>query len=223
MGKRNKPSLEFEAPLLERGERVVGIDEVGRGALAGPLVVGAVLLSEFNPIPEGLTDSKLLSAVRRTALEDPIKAWCQSWGIGWASAREIDEWGMRTALAVAATRALNELTEKPTVALIDGNLNLLISPIQRESELEIPELPYGSMPVSTLIKGDRKSGAIAAASVLAKVARDRFMRELSTRYPNYGWERNKGYGTESHMQAIREFGACDQHRQSWKLPESLSI
>ena len=132
MGKRNKPNLEFEAPLLERGERVVGIDEVGRGALAGPLVVGAVLLSEFNPIPEGLTDSKLLSAVRRTALEDPIKAWCQSWGIGWASAREIDEWGMRTALAVAATRALNELTEKPTVALIDGNLNLLISPIQRE-------------------------------------------------------------------------------------------
>ena len=206
MGKRNKPNLEFEAPLLERGERVVGIDEVGRGALAGPLVVGAVLLSEFNPIPEGLTDSKLLSAVRRTALEDPIKAWCHSGGIGWASAREIDE-----------------LTEKPTVALIDGNLNLLISPIQRESELEIPELPYGSMPVSTLIKGDRKSGAIAAASVLAKVARDRFMRELSTRYPNYGWERNKGYGTESHMQAIRKFGACDQHRQSWKLPESLSI
>jgi ribonuclease HII len=219
MGKQRKPSLEFETPLLERGELVVGIDEVGRGALAGPLVVGAVLLRASNPIPEGLTDSKLLSAVRRAALEEPIKEWCHSFGIGWASAREIDEWGMRTALAVAATRALNELSEKPTVALIDGNLNLLISPIQRESALEVPPLPYGSMPVSTLIKGDRKSGAIAGASVLAKVARDRFMRELSTRYPSYGWERNKGYGTESHMQAIREFGTCDQHRQSWKLPE----
>ncbi len=217
------PSLEFEAPLLERGEHVVGIDEVGRGALAGPVVVGAVLLWEINTIPDGLTDSKLLSAVRRTALEEPIKSWCNSWGIGWASAREIDQWGMRTALAVAATRAVNELSEKPSVALIDGNLNLLISPIQRESELEVPELPYGSMPVSTLIKGDRKSCAIAAASVLAKVARDRFMRELSTRYPSYGWERNKGYGTESHMQAILEYGVCDQHRQSWKLPGAESI
>ena len=133
------PSLEFEAPLLERGEHVVGIDEVGRGALAGPVVVGAVLLWEINTIPDGLTDSKLLSAVRRAALEEPIKSWCNSWGIGWASAREIDQWGMRTALAVAATRAVNELSEKPSVALIDGNLNLLISPIQRESELEVPE------------------------------------------------------------------------------------
>ena len=223
MAKQSGPSLEFEIPLLERGEHVVGIDEVGRGALAGPLVVGAVLLSAATPIPEGLTDSKLLSAIRRSALEEPIKEWSTSWGIGWASAREIDAWGMRTALAVAATRAINELSETPTVALIDGNLNLLISPIQRESDLEIPELPYGSMPVSTLIKGDRKSAAIAGASVLAKVARDRFMRELSTQHPHYGWERNVGYGTESHMQAIREYGACIQHRQSWKLPEAEII
>jgi ribonuclease HII len=218
MGKRSGPSLEFELPLLERGERVVGIDEVGRGALAGPLVVGAVMLVAANPIPDGLTDSKLLSAIRRSALEEPIKEWSHSWGIGWASAREIDAWGMRTALAVASTRALNELSERPTVALIDGNLNLLISPIQRESELVIPELPYGSMPVSTLIKGDRTSAAIAGASVLAKVARDRFMRELSNEHPNYGWERNVGYGTASHMRAIREYGPCAQHRQSWKLP-----
>jgi ribonuclease HII len=120
--------LEYERRLLDCGEVVVGIDEVGRGALAGPMTVGAVVMREMLAPPEGLNDSKLLSANQRTSLVEPLSRWAGEWSLGSVSAREIDDWGLRLALAVAATRALDGLSSTPTHALIDGPFNLLRSP-----------------------------------------------------------------------------------------------
>src|ERR1019366_9151249 len=121
--------LAFERVLLDRGEVVVGIDEVGRGALAGPMTVGAVVVRSDEPPPEGLDDSKLLSPARRASLVAPLHQWAAEWSLGSVSAAEIDDWGLRLALAVAATRALNGLESAPTHALIDGSFNLLRSPL----------------------------------------------------------------------------------------------
>ena len=125
MGAVKDDFLQFERPLLERGEIVVGLDEVGRGALAGPLTVGAVVLSSLREPPEGLNDSKLLSRRRREDLQIPLREWCDDWSLGSVSAREIDEWGIRVAQAVASTRALQGLRVAPTYALVDGPINFL--------------------------------------------------------------------------------------------------
>ena len=214
--------LEFERPLLERGEIVVGIDEVGRGALAGPLTVGAVVLTCCAAPPEGLNDSKLLSAARRQALVEPLEAWAAAWSLGSVSASEIDAWGLRLALAVAATRALDGLRVRPTHALIDGPFNLLHSPTDISFGVtRPPELHYRNLTATTIVKGDRLSASIAAAAVLAKVHRDLVMVELDREFAAYDWAHNKGYGASAHLDALRTWGPNDHHRRSWRLPEMI--
>jgi len=198
---------------------VVGIDEVGRGALAGPVAVGAVLVSKLTAAPSGLNDSKLLSASQRSALVQPIIDWCDAFAIGMASAEEIDDWGLRTALAVAANRALLQLSLTPSSALIDGNLNLLQSPRTLNFSLTpVPDLPFFSLPTLSVVKGDQTCATIAAASVLAKVTRDALMVEFGTNDSRFGWDRNKGYGAPEHLSALRTFGPTPIHRRSWALP-----
>ena len=210
--------LEFERPLLSSGQVVVGIDEVGRGALAGPLVVGAVVLRDLKSPPEGLTDSKALSAARRESLIGPLEEWADGWALGWVEAAEIDAWGIRLALSVAADRALSALTITPTHALVDGSFNLLRAPRDVAFGVTPPVLSHEELAVTTLVKGDARSATIAAASVLAKVARDASMVERSTAHPLYGWHENKGYGSATHLAALETHGACDEHRRSWNLP-----
>jgi ribonuclease HII len=212
--------MRVEGPLLARGDVVVGIDEVGRGAMAGPMTVGAVVLTCDAPAPERLTDSKLLSPARREALERPLQQWAADWSLGSVSAQEIDWWGLRLALAVAATRALDGLTIRPSHALIDGSFNLLRAPLNVSfGSSPPPELRYRFMPVTTIVKGDRKCASIAAASVLAKVDRDRYMVELNHGFEAFDWARNKGYGSKSHMDALRRLGPNAHHRRTWNLPD----
>jgi ribonuclease HII len=211
--------LAFERPLIARGEIVVGIDEVGRGALAGPLTVGAVVINSLATPPHKLTDSKLLTPLIREELVEPIKTWAHAWSLGSVSSAEIDQWGLRLALAVAATRALEGLNVRPTHALIDGSFNLLDAP--RDVKFEVaqpPELLFANLSHTTIVKGDQKSAAIAGASVLAKVARDDCMSELSLAFPGYGWASNKGYGVADHIKALQDIGLTQHHRVSWNLP-----
>lgn len=210
----------FERKLVARGEVVVGLDEVGRGALAGPLTVGAVVVCTATPPPKGLDDSKALSDARRRALIGPLEGWAADWSLGSASPAEIDQWGMRLALAVAATRALDALTARPTHALIDGSFNLLRAPLDVAFGVEAPpRLDYAGLPATTIVRGDSRCASIAAASVLAKVARDETMIALGEQFPEYGWAANKGYGAAEHLAALRRSGATIHHRRSWNLPE----
>ncbi|HEY5105104.1 MAG TPA: ribonuclease HII [Acidimicrobiales bacterium] len=210
--------LAFERPLLSRGEVVVGLDEVGRGALAGPMTIGAVVITVDTPPPAGLTDSKALTPRRREALVEPLEHWAADWSLGSVTAIEIDRWGLRLALAVAATRALDGLSLAPTFALIDGSFNLLDAPLRlSDDDLEPPTLHFADLPHTTLVKGDSRSGTIAAASVLAKVQRDGAMRNLALEFPEYGWDANKGYGAPHHLQALIDQGPCSHHRQTWHL------
>ncbi len=210
--------LAYERPLIRRGEVVVGIDEVGRGALAGPLTVGAVVLTHATRAPKGLSDSKLLTSREREALIGPLESWATDWSLGSVSSNEIDRWGLRLALAVAATRAIDGLSVTPTHALLDGPFNLLDAPLRLEDQWnDAPELRYATLSHTTLIKGDQLSATIAAASVLAKVHRDRAMVELSDEFPPYGWAENKGYGVPHHRRALFELGPCCYHRVTWNL------
>ena len=212
--------LAFERPLLRRGTVVVGIDEVGRGALAGPLTVGAVVVtSEVEP-PDALTDSKRLSARRREGLVVPLERWASDWSLGSASSLEIDQWGLRIALAVAATRALDGLTVRPDYALIDGSFNLLNAPPDVAFGFEAPPLlHYARMAHTTVVKGDLRCASIAAASVLAKVHRDQVMVGLHEQFEAFGWANNKGYGAPKHLAALRRHGPTEHHRRSWNLPD----
>ncbi len=215
--------LVHERELLDRGEIVVGIDEVGRGALAGPMVLGAVVLTGAAAPPESLNDSKLLSPLQRRALVGPLEAWAADWSLGSVSPGEIDAWGLRLALAVAATRALDALRVRPSVALIDGSFNLLRAPQNiRFGVRRAPALSYRTMSATTIVKGDQRCASIAAASVLAKVHRDRVMVELDRDFNDYGWSSNKGYGAKVHMEAIRRLGQTVHHRHSWQLPERMA-
>ncbi len=211
--------LAYERPLLARGEMVVGIDEVGRGALAGPLTVGAVVVTSDAPPPAGLDDSKLLTPARREALVAPLRAWAADWSLGSASSAEIDAWGLRVALAVAATRAIEGLSLQPTIALLDGPFNLLAAPLDVAFGVQPPPtLHYASLAHVTIVKGDQQSATIAAAAVLAKVHRDDVMVGLHEEFRVFGWAHNKGYGAPDHMEALRRHGPTDYHRQSWQLP-----
>ncbi|MGH3732644.1 MAG: ribonuclease HII [Acidimicrobiales bacterium] len=216
---RKRPDLlAYERALVKRGEVVVGIDEVGRGALAGPLTVGAVVLTHVTRAPKGLNDSKLLTPGEREALVAPLESWATDWSLGSSSSNEIDRWGLRLALAVAATRAIDGLQVLPTHALMDGPLNLLDAPLRLEDQLSgAPELRYAGLAHTTLIKGDSLSASIAAASVLAKVQRDRTMVGISDEFPVYGWADNKGYGVPQHLRALGEVGPSCHHRITWRL------
>lgn len=176
---------------------VAGVDEAGRGPLAGDVYAACVILDENN-LPEGLDDSKKLTQKKREALFDEIKEKAVCFSIGTASVSEIDEINILQATFLAMKRAVQGMKIKPSLLLIDGN---------REPKTGITEI--------TVIKGDAKSKSIAAASILAKVARDRYMLELSEKYPEYAFEKHKGYGTKLHYEKIKQFGISEIHRKSF--------
>ena len=176
---------------------ICGVDEAGRGPLAGPVCAAAVILPEHLEIP-GLTDSKKLTDKKRRELFPAIQEQAIAYGIGFATEQEIDEINILQATFLAMQRALDQLTVRPDLALIDGN---------REKDF--------GLPVKTVVKGDSLSANIAAASVLAKVTRDNLMVELSEKYPEYGFEIHKGYGTKAHYAALREYGASPIHRMTF--------
>ena len=187
---------------LPLGRDVAGVDEVGRGCLFGPVFAAAVVLegsAAEELLKAGLTDSKKLSAKRRAALVPVILSLCVASGLGQASAREIDACGIRVATERAMLRALQRLPQRPGLVLVDGNLPL--------------RLWQG--PQRTVIAGDSRSAAIAAASVLAKEARDALIRRLSARFPGYGLERHAGYGTAQHRQSLMTSGPTPLHRHTF--------
>jgi len=179
-------------------EYIAGVDEVGRGPLAGPVVTAAVILDPNNPI-EGLNDSKKLTEKRREQLAPIIKEKALAWALGRSEADEIDQINILQATLLAMTRAVEGLSIQPTHALVDGN-----------------QAPKLSCPVTTIIKGDQSEQAIAAASILAKVARDNEMQEMDVLYPGYGLAKHKGYPTKQHQQALLELGVSPIHRRSFK-------
>ena len=188
----------IEDTCFEQGIKTIcGVDEAGRGPLAGPVCAAAVILPPHFELP-GLDDSKKLSDKRRRELMPLIKENALAWGIGFASHQEIDEINILQATFLAMERALEQLQLKPELALIDGN---------REKDFGIP--------VKTVVKGDSLSANIAAASVLAKVTRDDLMEAMAEEYPQYGFEIHKGYGTKAHYAALTEHGACPIHRMSF--------
>ena len=189
---------EIERGLIARGiAPICGVDEAGRGPLAGPVCAAAVILPPELEIP-GLNDSKKLTDKKRRALYDIIVAEAVSYGIAMASEQEIDEINILQATFNAMERAMNQLTVHPALALIDGNR----------------ERPF-PVPVQTVVHGDSLSANIAAASILAKVTRDRYMEEMAERYPQYGFEIHKGYGTKAHYAALTEHGPCPIHRRTF--------
>ena len=210
------PTLDVEQSLHAQGSRLVaGVDEVGRGALAGPVSVGiAVVDAGVGPVPEKLRDSKVISRAVREALIEPVSAWVVDYAIGHAEPAEIDEVGIVAALRLAWTRAYEQLAAKPDHVILDGKHNWIAVP---ESDLFTSSVGI-DVPVTMKIKADAACASVAAASVLAKVARDDLMRAQAQKFPAYGWEGNVGYGSAGHMQAIVEFGATEFHRRSWNLP-----
>ena len=176
---------------------ICGVDEAGRGPLAGPVCAAAVILPEHLQIP-GLNDSKKLTDKKRRELFPVIQEQAIAYGIGLASESEIDEINILQATFLAMRRALDQLTVRPEIALIDGN---------RETDF--------GLPVKTVVKGDSLSANIAAASILAKVTRDNIMVELAQQYPEYGFEIHKGYGTKAHYEALRTYGPCPIHRKTF--------
>ena len=192
------PGREIEDALRAEGfETVCGVDEAGRGPLAGPVCAAAVILPR-GVMMEGLDDSKKLTEKRREALYDVIIAAAEAYGVAFADVEEIEELNILGATYLAMNRAIAALGVGIDLALIDGN---------RNAGIEYPS--------RCVVKGDAKCVSIAAASVLAKVTRDRYMRALAEKYPGYGFERHKGYGTEAHYAAIRALGPCPEHRPSF--------
>ena len=190
--------MEIENSLYAEGyELICGVDEAGRGPLAGPVCAAAVILPKGVEIP-GLNDSKKLSDKKRRELFPVIQEKALAWGIGWASHGEIDEINILQATYLAMERAVEAMKTKPEFLLIDGN---------RAKDFGIP--------TRTVVKGDSLSASIAAASILAKVSRDNVMVELAKEYPAYGFEIHKGYGTKAHYEALREYGHSPIHRLSF--------
>jgi ribonuclease HII len=217
------PTLRVERAMLRDGARwLAAVDEVGRGALAGPVTVGIVLVDlSVTSAPKGLRDSKLLTPEARTALAPRLRRWAPAYAVGHASAQEIDTIGILRALRLAGERALRALPERPDLALLDGSYDWMSRPSRdnQPSLFDEPEAdePEQVLPVTTMIKADLRCAGVAAASVLAKTERDGLMVGLAGRFPDYGWAVNKGYATPDHREALREHGACEQHRRSWNL------
>lgn len=196
------PDLTFESPLWQAGLRwVAGLDEAGRGAWAGPVSAGAVILPPDPAVARalsGVRDSKQMSAAQRARWAELIREWALAWGVGFASNAEIDALGILPATRLAMRRALERLSLQPAHLLLDA--------------LRLPEV---DVPQTALIKGDRRALSIAAASVLAKTERDAWMVELEDQFPGYQFARHKGYGTRAHQAALCQLGACPAHRQSF--------
>ena len=214
-----KPSLRVERDLQRQGFRLLaGMDEVGRGALAGPVSVGVVVIDEsVRSAPQGVRDSKLLTAAAREAMVPRLRRWATSWAVGHASADEIDAIGIMAALRLAGRRALGTLEVRPDLVILDGSHDWLTDPGEVGLFADLGEGP-SVPPVTTMIKADMACSSVAAASVLAKVCRDTLMTQLSVEHPQYGWSENKGYSASAHLDALREHGPCVLHRRSWSLP-----
>jgi ribonuclease HII len=202
------PDLFYEKKLWLAWQHVAGLDEAGRGALAGAVCVGAVILPNDNPRLQqtlsGVRDSKQLTPRRRSQLAPCIKQAAHAWGVGLASADEIDALGIVPATRLAASRALEAMQFFPDFLLTDFRL-------------ELPEL---DVPQAALVKGDQRSLSIASASILAKTTRDELMIELDSHYPQYGFARHKGYGSLAHRRAIAEFGFSPVHRKTFHIKNS---
>ena len=211
------PGLRLERELLRPGtELVAGVDEVGRGSLAGPVSVGIVVVdAQVRRPPTGLRDSKLLTPAARQALVPRIRRWAVAWSVGHASAPEIDAVGLTAALRLAGHRAYDALTVRPHQVLLDGNYDWVSPPTQ--ADLFDVATPLESPPVKTRIKADLTCASVAAASVLAKTERDALMTQLSREYPAFGWDENKGYASPAHQAALADLGPCPLHRLSWRL------
>ena len=177
---------------------MAGVDEAGRGPLAGPVVAAAVILDDLNPI-KGLADSKILTALRREKLFDEIRAKALCCSIAEASVEEIEHLNILQATLLAMRRAVEGLRLQPKLVLVDGN-----------------RLPLLTMRAEAIVKGDALVPAISAASILAKVHRDRWCADYDQQYPQYGFAQHKGYGTAQHLAALREHGACPQHRKTFR-------
>jgi ribonuclease HII len=196
---------DFTHELIHHPGLVAGVDEAGRGPLAGPVVAAAVIL-RAEDCPEGLNDSKQLSAKKRAALERQIKDRALCWGVGIATVAEIDEINILWATMLAMTRAVEALSHDCAHVLVDGN--------------RCPQWRWAS---TAIVEGDAKCLSIAAASILAKEERDRMMIAAATDYPHYGWETNKGYGSAKHMAALRDHGPTPLHRRSFAPVAQLSL
>ena len=204
MAKSPAPKLTVERSCWDAGEQVVvGIDEVGRGAWAGPLTIGAVILPQVGRV-NGIRDSKLLTPAQREQLFDRIDQWSLAWSVGHASEKECDELGMSDAQRLATRRAIEGLPLTPDRVLLDGNWNYI-----------------DYLPSTTLVKGDRTCLSIAAASIMAKVVRDRMMVEAAEHHPAYGFDGNKGYPAPDHVMALAGYGPSAIHRRSWAFMDSL--
>ncbi|HEY0246908.1 MAG TPA: ribonuclease HII [Gryllotalpicola sp.] len=204
------PGFEVERELFAAGHRVViGVDEVGRGAIAGPVAVGMVVVDAgVGAHPDGLRDSKLLKEAAREALAPRCAAWGLFSAVGEATPAEVDAHGIIVALGLAGRRALAALRAAgapvdEAAVLLDGNHDWL-NPVLDQR-----------MPLSCRIKADQSCASVAAASVIAKVHRDRIMIELHDEHPGYGWAANKGYGSSAHLAAVAALGPCDHHRRTW--------
>ncbi len=200
------PTRAIEKELWARGfETVVGIDEVGRGAWAGPLMVGAAVLPRDRRV-NGVRDSKMLTETNRELLFDRIAAWCDAWAVGSASQQECDELGMAAAQRLAARRAIEALGLTPDAAVVDGSWNF-VSPSVRHVEMRV--------------KADLHCLSVAAASILAKVTRDRLMREQAESYPHWGFDTNKGYPCPVHKTALTGYGPSAIHRRTWVFMDNF--
>ena len=195
---RAEPATQQAALVWHVPGLVAGVDEAGRGPLAGPVVAAAVILDDLQPI-KGLADSKILTALRREKLFDEIRAKALCCSIAEASVEEIDQLNILQATLLAMRRAVAGLRLKPSKVLVDGN-----------------RLPVLDVLAEAIVKGDATVPAISAASILAKVHRDRWCAELDQQYPQYGFARHKGYGTAEHLAALRAHGACPQHRKTFR-------
>ncbi|MFJ9037682.1 ribonuclease HII [Streptomyces sp. NPDC102406] len=197
-------AVERSVRALTGAKIVAGVDEVGRGAWAGPVTVCAAITGLRRP-PEGLTDSKLISPKRREALAEQLESWVTAHALGHASHEEIDDLGMTAALRLAAVRALEALPVRPDAVILDGKHDYLGAPWQ----------------VRTVIKGDRSCVAVAAASVIAKVRRDKMMAELGIDHADFGFAANAGYPSPVHRAALEEWGPTPHHRLSWAYLDAL--
>ena len=201
---RTFPTLTLETVLIQQVDGpVCGVDEAGRGPWAGPVSAAAVILNP-DDLPEGVDDSKALTAARREVLEVEIKARAVAWGVGFASVEEIHELNILHATGLAMCRAIEQLAVQPVAALVDGNYRF--------------KLPCD---VQTVVGGDGLSLSIAAASILAKTARDRLMVELDAQYPGYGFASHKGYNAPVHQAALKTMGPCPAHRRGWSPIKAL--
>ncbi len=203
--KNDPPSLNFEQALWQSGlTHIAGFDEAGRGALAGPVAVGAVILPPDPQLPwtlTGVRDSKQMTPRQRQTWAARIKSVALAWGVDYSSAEEIDRLGIVRATRLAATRALENLTVRPDYLLLDFRL----------------ELPEALLPQTSIVRGDQASLSIAAASVLAKTSRDLLMCAFDEQYPGYGFGKNKGYGTQAHRSALVRLGYSPVHRKTFSI------